>query len=236
MSAPSVSPRLLILADLSTTPPGLMPKTNRDVLEVVFLFLDWLSKFAHISIKDGNLMDLSSIATVMAPTLLRPHNRDARQEEVPAMITSVLNLLEDQKILHGQSRLLPCASSKRTTRNLTDDSIVGGMVCVCRDPARARQRHSPRLARASTRHTLATAAHRGLLLAVPCPLPPPSSRSTASPLNDTHPRTSALRNSSFPHGIPQSLYSLSASSPPRFSSDRFAAVYNHLARPPSSRL
>lgn len=35
---------------------------NRDVMEVVFLFLDWLSTFAHITIKDGNQMDLTSMA------------------------------------------------------------------------------------------------------------------------------------------------------------------------------
>lgn len=31
-------------------------------MEVVFLFLDWLSSFAHINLKVGNQMDLSNIA------------------------------------------------------------------------------------------------------------------------------------------------------------------------------
>ncbi|GAA5984797.1 hypothetical protein JCM11641_002743 [Rhodosporidiobolus odoratus] len=78
----------------------LMPKVNRDVMEVVFLFLDWLSTYAHIDVKDGNRMDLSAISRVMAPTLLRPHHRDAKPEEVPSMISSVLMLLEDQHVLH----------------------------------------------------------------------------------------------------------------------------------------
>ncbi|KAI5474490.1 hypothetical protein MNV49_003213 [Pseudohyphozyma bogoriensis] len=78
----------------------MMPKANRDVMEVVFLFLDWLSTYAHINVKVGNRMDLSNIATVMAPTLLRPSSRDPHPAEVPAMIAAVLTLLEDQHILH----------------------------------------------------------------------------------------------------------------------------------------
>lgn len=78
----------------------LMPKSNRDVMEVVFLFLDWLSSFAHINLKVGNQMDLSNIARVMAPTLLRPTDRDPHPTELPAMIAAVLTLLEDQHILH----------------------------------------------------------------------------------------------------------------------------------------
>ncbi|TKA53357.1 hypothetical protein B0A53_04375 [Rhodotorula sp. CCFEE 5036] len=79
----------------------MMPKTNRDVLEVVFLFLQWLSRFAHITIKDGNRMNLTNIATVMAPTLLRPGHRDPKPVEIRPMIAAVLSLLEDQHILHS---------------------------------------------------------------------------------------------------------------------------------------
>lgn len=43
-------------------------------------------------------------ATVMAPTLLRPTDRDPHPTELPAMIAAVLTLLEDQHILHGKSR------------------------------------------------------------------------------------------------------------------------------------
>lgn len=78
----------------------MMPKTNRDVFEVVFLFLDWLSTYAHININIGNGMDLSNIAKVMAPTLLRPAHRDPHPTEISAMISTVLLLLEDQHILH----------------------------------------------------------------------------------------------------------------------------------------
>ncbi|GAA5919554.1 hypothetical protein JCM1841_001007 [Sporobolomyces salmonicolor] len=78
----------------------MMPKVNRDVMEVVFLFLDWLSTYAHIDVKDGNQMELTSIAKVMAPSLLRPHKRDPKPVEIPAMIAAILNLLENQHVMH----------------------------------------------------------------------------------------------------------------------------------------
>lgn len=107
-------------------------------MECIFLFLDWLSSFAHINVRDGNEMDFTAISkseldaqlrraarrsilfgvltyvlslTVMAPTLLRPLHRDPRVNEVPAMIAVVLNLLEDQHILHGTPSVPFCVCS-----------------------------------------------------------------------------------------------------------------------------
>ncbi|GAA6022617.1 hypothetical protein JCM11491_000702 [Sporobolomyces phaffii] len=80
----------------------LMPKPNRDVMECVFLFLTWLSKHAHVSVIDGERLDLTGIATIMAPILLRPKDRDPHPTELNSMIAAVLNLLEDQHILHGK--------------------------------------------------------------------------------------------------------------------------------------
>ncbi|GAA5823699.1 hypothetical protein JCM3770_006682 [Rhodotorula araucariae] len=79
----------------------LMPRVNRDVFEVIGVFLNWLSQFAHITVEVGNQMDLTNIATVMAPTLLRPAHRDAHPTEYPSMIAAVLSLLEEQHILHA---------------------------------------------------------------------------------------------------------------------------------------
>ncbi|GAA6005458.1 hypothetical protein JCM10207_002988 [Rhodosporidiobolus poonsookiae] len=78
----------------------LMPKVNRDVMEVVFLFLDWLSVHGHVDVKVGNEMVLSNIAKLMAPTLLRPHHRAPKPVELDSMIAAVLQLLEDQHVLH----------------------------------------------------------------------------------------------------------------------------------------
>ncbi|GAA5976752.1 hypothetical protein JCM5350_007237 [Sporobolomyces pararoseus] len=74
----------------------LMPKVNRDVMECVFLFLSWLSKHAHLSVIDGQALDLTGIANI----LLSPKNRQPHQTELKSMIATVLNLLEDQHILH----------------------------------------------------------------------------------------------------------------------------------------
>ncbi|GJN87747.1 hypothetical protein Rhopal_000702-T1 [Rhodotorula paludigena] len=74
---------------------------NRDVFEVIGVFLLWLSQFAHIDVKVGNQMDLSNIAIVMAPVLLHPCHRAPHPHEVPSMISALLSLLEDQSILHS---------------------------------------------------------------------------------------------------------------------------------------
>ncbi|KAM0787044.1 hypothetical protein ACM66B_006310 [Microbotryomycetes sp. NB124-2] len=100
----------------------LMPKVHRDVLEVVFLFLVWLSDFAHVKVQVGNQMDLTNIARVMAPTLLRPYHRDPRVTELPAMVAAVLNLLEDQHVLHEipqeLAHVLQIEPAKKDTRGL----------------------------------------------------------------------------------------------------------------------
>ncbi|GAA5954952.1 hypothetical protein JCM3765_007821 [Sporobolomyces pararoseus] len=77
-----------------------MPKVNRDVMECVFLFLSWFSKHAHLSVIDGKALDLTGIANIMAPVLLSPKNRQPHPSELKSMIAAVLNLLEDQHILH----------------------------------------------------------------------------------------------------------------------------------------
>jgi len=96
-------------------------------MECIFLFLSYLHTQFHLSVIDGQQMDLTGIATgkfsfffsflpsfsslelkvllylVMAPTLLSPKGRNPHPDELKGMIAAVLNLLEDQHILHGES-------------------------------------------------------------------------------------------------------------------------------------
>ena len=43
---------------------------------------------------------------VMAPTLLRPSNRDPHPTELASMIAALVQVLEDQHVFHGQSASL----------------------------------------------------------------------------------------------------------------------------------
>jgi hypothetical protein len=48
----------------------LLPKINRDTLEIVFTFLSWVSSFHTVDEESGSKMDIHNLATVIAPNIL----------------------------------------------------------------------------------------------------------------------------------------------------------------------
>lgn len=51
----------------------LLPKGNRDTVEVLFVFLKWVASFAHVDEETGNRMDLHNLATVISPNIFRSY-------------------------------------------------------------------------------------------------------------------------------------------------------------------
>lgn len=49
----------------------LLPKANRDTVEVLFSFLKWVASFSHVDEETGNRMDLHNLATVISPNVFR---------------------------------------------------------------------------------------------------------------------------------------------------------------------
>ena len=49
----------------------LLPKGNRDTIEVLFVFLKWVASFSHVDEETGNRMDLHNIATAISPNIFR---------------------------------------------------------------------------------------------------------------------------------------------------------------------
>ncbi|CAE7227389.1 unnamed protein product [Rhizoctonia solani] len=74
----------------------LLPKAHRDTLEVLFVFLKWVSLFSHVDEETGSKMDLVNLATVITPSILYSKGRDAAREESFMAIGVVTRLLEDQ--------------------------------------------------------------------------------------------------------------------------------------------
>ncbi|CEL61926.1 Rho-type GTPase-activating protein 1 OS=Schizosaccharomyces pombe (strain 972 / ATCC 24843) GN=rga1 PE=1 SV=1 [Rhizoctonia solani AG-1 IB] len=74
----------------------LLPKSHRDTLEVLFVFLKWVSLFSHVDEETGSKMDLVNLATVITPSILYSKGRDAAREESFMAIAVVTRLLEDQ--------------------------------------------------------------------------------------------------------------------------------------------
>ena len=74
----------------------LLPKSHRDTMEVLFVFLKWVASFAHMDESTGSKMDLPNLATVICPSILYSRGRDAVRDESFGAIKVVTSLLENQ--------------------------------------------------------------------------------------------------------------------------------------------
>ncbi|KAJ7224368.1 LIM domain-containing protein [Mycena pura] len=74
----------------------IMPKSHRDTMEVLFVFLKWVASFAHMDESTGSKMDLGNLATVICPSILYSRGRDAVRDESFGAIRVVTALLENQ--------------------------------------------------------------------------------------------------------------------------------------------
>ncbi|WVQ81510.1 hypothetical protein IAT38_003634 [Cryptococcus sp. DSM 104549] len=75
----------------------LLPKYNRDTMEVLFIFLDWVSTFSYKDEEIGSRMDLANLATVIAPSVLYAKGTNAARDESFNAIEAVQALLENQR-------------------------------------------------------------------------------------------------------------------------------------------
>ncbi|KAJ2767063.1 Rho-type GTPase activating protein Rga1, partial [Coemansia nantahalensis] len=48
----------------------LMPQANRDMLNVLVMFLNWVATFSHVDEQTGSKMDIFNLATVITPNIL----------------------------------------------------------------------------------------------------------------------------------------------------------------------
>ncbi|EAU90142.2 rho GTPase activator [Coprinopsis cinerea okayama7 len=74
----------------------LLPRSHRDTMEVLFVFLKWVASFAHMDVEVGSKMDLPNLATVICPSILYARGRDALRDETFGALKVVTALLENQ--------------------------------------------------------------------------------------------------------------------------------------------
>lgn len=98
----------------------LLPKGNRDTVEVLFVFLKWVASFAHVDEVTGNKMDLHNLATVISPNIFRSKaGNDSVRVESFEGIRVMDTLLENQDefytvpteflgLLHDQDQFANC--------------------------------------------------------------------------------------------------------------------------------
>ncbi|KIY52814.1 RhoGAP-domain-containing protein [Fistulina hepatica ATCC 64428] len=78
----------------------ILPKSHRDTMEVLFVFLKWVASFAHMDEETGSKMDLGNLATVICPSILYSRNGGVRDDSFGA-IRVVTALLEDQDLFYS---------------------------------------------------------------------------------------------------------------------------------------
>ncbi|CAO3691998.1 unnamed protein product [Rhizopus stolonifer] len=73
----------------------LLPKTNRDTMEVLFVFIKWVSQFACLENKTGSKMDIYNLSTVITPNILYSKTKESSAEETKTAIETVSMLMEN---------------------------------------------------------------------------------------------------------------------------------------------
>nr|XP_019009776.1 rho GTPase activator [Kwoniella pini CBS 10737]OCF48557.1 rho GTPase activator [Kwoniella pini CBS 10737] len=74
----------------------LLPKYNRDTMEVLFVFLRWVASFSYKDEETGSRMDMANLATVICPSILYAKGANAAKDESFIGIQAVQELLENQ--------------------------------------------------------------------------------------------------------------------------------------------
>lgn len=74
----------------------LLPRCNRDMMEILFVFLKWVASFSHVDEETGSKMDLENLATVITPSILYSKNGEPGPAESFKSIKAVSQLLHCQ--------------------------------------------------------------------------------------------------------------------------------------------
>ncbi|CAI2165180.1 13714_t:CDS:10 [Funneliformis geosporum] len=74
----------------------LLPKINRDTMEVLFIFFKWVASFSHVDEETGSKMDLHNLATVITPNILYSKSKDPTKDDSFLAIEAVHSLLKYQ--------------------------------------------------------------------------------------------------------------------------------------------
>lgn len=74
----------------------ILPKQNRDTLEVLFLFLRYVATFSEGDATNGSKMDIGNLATVIAPNVLSARGKEPNREDTWHCSQAVKMLIEHQ--------------------------------------------------------------------------------------------------------------------------------------------
>lgn len=72
----------------------MLPRVNRDTMEVLFLFFRWVAGFSHVTTDVGSRMDIPNLARVIAPNILTTNSKDPLKDDSFTSIRVVEQMLE----------------------------------------------------------------------------------------------------------------------------------------------
>ncbi|KAI9321493.1 hypothetical protein BX666DRAFT_2023622 [Dichotomocladium elegans] len=72
----------------------MLPRVNRDAVEVLFLFFRWVASFSHVTTDVGSRMDIPNLARVIAPNILTSTSKDSLKDESFTSIEVIELMLE----------------------------------------------------------------------------------------------------------------------------------------------
>ncbi|GHJ88507.1 hypothetical protein NliqN6_4909 [Naganishia liquefaciens] len=75
----------------------MLPKANRDTMEVLFVFLKWVASFSHVDEETGSKMDITNLATVICPSILYAKGQNAMRDDSFVAIRAIQTLVERQE-------------------------------------------------------------------------------------------------------------------------------------------
>ncbi|KAJ9104024.1 hypothetical protein QFC19_004158 [Naganishia cerealis] len=75
----------------------MLPKANRDTMEVLFVFLKWVASFSHVDEETGSKMDIANLATVICPSILYAKGQNAMRDDSFVAIRAIQTLVERQE-------------------------------------------------------------------------------------------------------------------------------------------
>ena len=95
----------------------LLPKANRDCLEILFCFLKWVGSFHQVDDESGSKMDIKNLATVMAPNVLFDKNKTHSLDSDPMYAIEAVEVLianiEEMCLVGFPSPRFPPSSRKK---------------------------------------------------------------------------------------------------------------------------
>jgi hypothetical protein len=93
----------------------LLPKVHRDVMEVLFNFMNWVASFHTVDEETGSKMDVHNLATVIAPNILYSDLKSPDMDSSFLGIEAVATMIECNEMFSEECLIHLCQFVRQLT-------------------------------------------------------------------------------------------------------------------------